>query len=128
MSTDRIDSADVGTRPSAPAPVDATIAAEEEAQRTFSTSMVISGVRCLLTYVLFPFVAPIVGIASGVGSTIGVITSIVGIAANVWSIKRFHGSSHPWRWWITAINVSVIVLLAILFVIDLTDLGRLSLG
>ncbi len=98
------------------------VVAEEEAQRTFSTSVVISAIRCLLTYVLFPFVAPIVGIASGVGSTIGVVTSIVGIAANVWSIHRFHSSNHPWRWPITAINVGIIVLLSILLVIDLTDL------
>ena len=96
--------------------------AEEVAQKTFSTSIAISAVRCLLTYVLFPFVAPIVGIASGVGSTVGVVTSIVGIAANVWSIRRFHASQHPWRWPITAINVGVIVLLAVLFVIDLTAL------
>ena len=98
------------------------VAAEEEAQRTFSTSILISAVRCLLTYVLFPFVAPIVGIASGIGSTIGVVTSIIGIAANVWSIWRFHLSAHPWRWPITAINVGIIVLLSVLLVIDLTDL------
>lgn len=98
------------------------VAAEEEAQRTFSTSILISAVRCLLTYVLFPFVAPIVGIASGVGSTIGVVTSIIGISANVWSIRRFHASAHPWRWPITAINVGIIALLSVLLVIDLTDL------
>ncbi len=98
------------------------VAAEEEAQRTFSTSVVISGIRCLLTYVVFPFVAPIVGIASGVGSTIGIITSVIGIGANLWSIQRFHSSNHPWRWPITAINVGIIVLLSILLVIDVADL------
>jgi len=98
------------------------VVAEEAAQRTFSTSILISALRCLLTYVVFPFVAPIVGIASGVGSTIGVITSVIGIAANVWSIKRFHASKHPWRWPITAINVGIIALLSILLVLDLTDL------
>ena len=99
------------------------VAAEEEAQRTFSTSIVISAIRCLLTYVIFPFVAPIVGIASGVGSTIGIITSVIGIAANLWSIHRFHKSQHPWRWPITAINVGIIVLLSILLVIDVADLA-----
>ena len=98
------------------------VAAEEDAQRTFSTSIVISGIRCLLTYVIFPFVAPIVGIASGVGSTIGIITSVIGIAANLWSIQRFHSSQHPWRWPITAINVGIIVLLSVLLVIDVADL------
>jgi hypothetical protein len=98
------------------------VATEEEAQRTFSTSILISAVRCLLTYVVFPFVAPIVGIASGIGSTIGVVTSLIAIAANVWSIRRFHASHHPWRWPITAINVGIIALLSVLLVIDLTDL------
>ncbi|MGI9624221.1 MAG: hypothetical protein ACR2PK_15405 [Acidimicrobiales bacterium] len=99
-----------------------TVAAEEEAQRTFSTSIVISGIRCLFTYVLFPFVAPIIGIASGVGSTIGIVASIVGIVANVWSIRRFHASQHPYRWPITAINVGIIVLLSVLLVIDFAAL------
>ena len=98
------------------------VAADEEAQRTFSTSIGISGIRCLLTYVIFPFVAPIAGLASGVGSTVGVITSIIGIAANLWSIQRFHSSQHRLRWPITAINVGIIVLLSVLLVIDLTDL------
>ena len=36
----------------------------EPAERVFSKSVVISGIRCLLTYIVFPFVAPLVGIAS----------------------------------------------------------------
>ena len=98
------------------------VAAEEEAQRTFSTSIVISGTRCLFTYVIFPFVAPIIGIASGVGSTIGIVASVVGIVANLWSIRRFHSSDHPWRWPITAINIGIIILLSVLLVIDFAEL------
>jgi hypothetical protein len=98
------------------------VAAEEDAQRVFSTSVVISAVRCLLTYVLFPFVAPVVGIASGVGSTIGIITSTIAIAANVWSIRRFHRADHRWKWPITAINVAIIALLLVLLGLDVADL------
>ncbi len=98
------------------------VEAEEEAQRTFSTSVVVSGVRCPLTYLVFPFVLPLVGIASGVGSGIGIVFSVIGIAANLWSIQRFHRSKHPWRWPITAINVGIIILLSVLLVIDVTDL------
>ncbi len=116
MSTERLDPV-VETPAVVP-----DVAAEEEAQRTFSLSIVVSGIRCLLTYVVFPFVAPIVGIASGVGSAIGVVISVIAIAANLWSIRRFHSSHHPWRWPITAINVSIIVLLAVLLVLDLGNL------
>lgn len=98
------------------------VEAEEAAQRTFSLSVLISAIRCTLTYLVFPFVAPIVGIASGVGSTIGVVTSVIGIASNLWSIQRFHASQHRWRWHITAINVAIIVLLTVLLVLDLGDL------
>ena len=84
--------------------------------------MVISAIRCLLTYVLFPFVAPVVGIASGVGSTIGIITSTVAIAANLWSIRRFHRADHRWKWPITAINVAIIALLSVLLGLDVADL------
>jgi len=113
------------TPPSAPAASRARaeqVAAEEDAQRVFSTSVVISAVRCLLTYVLFPFVAPVVGIASGVGSTIGIVTSTVAIAANVWSIRRFHRADHRWKWPITAINVAIIALLLVLLALDVANL------
>jgi len=113
------------TPPAAAAPARdraAQVADEETAQRVFTTSLLISATRCLLTYVLFPFVAPVIGIASGVGSTIGIVTSTIGIAANVWSIVRFHRADHRWKWPITAINVGVIGLLLVLMAIDLADL------
>ena len=95
---------------------------QEKAQNTFSTAMVMSGIRCAFTYVIFPVFAPILGVASGVGSGIGLVASIVGIAANIYSIKRFHSSNHKYKWHMTALNVSVIGLLAGLMVMDLTSL------
>ena len=98
------------------------VSQQEKAQNTFSTAMVISGIRCAFTYVIFPVFAPILGVASGVGSGIGLVASIVGIAANIYSIKRFHSSNHKYKWHMTALNVSVIGLLAGLMVMDLTSL------
>ena len=94
----------------------------EQPERVFSQSVVISGIRCLLTYVVFPFVAPIVGIASGIGSGIGLVVGLVAIASNVWSIRRFHRSDHKYKWPVSALNAGIIVLLLILMVIDLRDL------
>jgi hypothetical protein len=98
------------------------VAAQEDAQKAFSASVLISAIRCTLTYVVFPFAAPALGIAAGVGSTVGIVASVIGIAANVFSIRRFHGSGHRWRWHITAINVGIIVLLSVLLALDLSDL------
>ena len=92
------------------------------AERVFSASVVVSGVRCFLAYVLFPWVLPAAGIASGVGSGLGLAIGAVAIVFNGLSIRRFQRAAHRWRWPITALNGGIIVLLAILMVIDLNDL------
>lgn len=93
-------------------------AGEPEAERVFSKSVFISGIRCLLTYVIFPFVAPLFGIAASTGAAVGVIIGVVAIVFNVLSIRRFFKADHPYKWWASALNVAVIVLLIALFVID----------
>lgn len=95
---------------------------DERATRVFSTSILISAVRCTLAYVLFPWVLPAVGVANGVGPGIGLAVGIIAIGFNVASIRRFHASDHRWKWPITALNSMVIALLAVLAVIDITDL------
>ena len=96
---------------------------QEKAQNTFSTAMVISGIRCAFTYVIFPVFAPILGVASGVGSGIGLVASIIGIVANLYSIRKFHASNHQWKWRITALNIAVIILLSVLLVLDIASLA-----
>lgn len=92
------------------------------AQRVFSVSVMISAVRCTLTYVVLPWLAPAVGLASGVGPAIGIPVGTVAIAANVASIRRFHRARHPWRWYVSAVNVGIIGLLVVLVGGDLLDL------
>ncbi len=98
--------------------------AKAPAERVFSTSVVVSGIRCFLAYVLFPWLLPAAGIASGVGSGVGLAIGAVAIAFNAWSIRRFQRAGHRYRWLITALNASIIVLLSVLMVIDIGDLLR----
>lgn len=107
-------------------PTDTTVptlpATQDDASRTFSTSIFVSGVRCLLAYIVFPWLLPAFGLASGVGPGIGLVVGTVAIGFNVASIRRFHASDHRWKWAITALNSAVIVLLSILLVLDVSDL------
>ena len=96
--------------------------AQVPAERVFSTSVVVSGVRCFLFYVLFPWLLPAAGIASGVGSGIGLAIGGVAIVFNVLSIRRFQRAGHRYRWLITSLNAGIIGLLTVLMVIDLNDL------
>ena len=94
----------------------------DQAERVFSQSVLISGIRCVLTYVAFPFIAPIIGIASGIGSTVGLIVGTIAIVANLFSIRRFWRADHRWKWPVSALNAGIIVLLLVLMVIDANNL------
>lgn len=89
-----------------------------DAERVFSKSVVISGIRCTLTYLVFPFVAPLIGVTASVGAVIGVLIGVVAIVFNVLSIRRLFAADHAYKWWAGAMNAAVIVLLVVLFVID----------
>lgn len=108
--------------PSTEAPAEEFAASTTAAQQGFSRSILISGIRCVLTYVILPFVTPLIGLAPGVGPSIGLVVGIVAIAANVFSIRRFWKADHHWKKQITVLHVSVIVLLSILLYLDITAL------
>lgn len=90
--------------------------------RAFSASMLISATRCVLSYVILPWVLPVLGVAGGVGPVLGLIVGAVALVANALSIRRFWRARHRWRWPITAINVGVMILVGILVAIDLSHL------
>jgi hypothetical protein len=92
---------------------------DAEAQRAFSMAIVISGIRCLIAYILLPFVAPFLNLAPGVGPWLGITISVVAIVANVFSIRRFAGSRHRLRKPVIAINVAVILLMVYLIGVDI---------
>jgi hypothetical protein len=99
-----------------------TVMADENAQRGFSRSILISAVRCTLTYVVLPFLSPLIGLAPGVGPVIGLIVGVIAIAANVFSIRRFWRADHRWKVKITVLHVLVIALLLVLMALDINQL------
>ena len=104
------------------AATDTTAVGGDQAERGFSRSIVISGIRCTLTYVILPFVAPFIGLAPGVGPVVGLVVGVVAIAANLFSIRRFWRADHRWKIQATALHAAVLVLLAILMVLDIQQL------
>ncbi len=99
-----------------------TASTAEAETRQFSISMVVSGVRCGLTYVVLPFLAPLIGISSGVGPWLGLSLGSVAIAANVLSVRRFWSGNRRWKVPMAVINISVILLLLFLVAGDLREL------
>lgn len=92
------------------------------AYSVFQKSMMISALRCTLTYVILPFVLPAVGFAKGVGPVIGITIGVAAMVCDVFAIRRFFAVDHRWRWHFTAIVLCVMSLLSILLVRDIVNL------
>ncbi len=92
------------------------------AYSAFQKSMLISALRCTLTYVILPFVLPAVGFAKGVGPVIGITIGVLAMVCDVFAIRRFFAVDHRWRWHFTAIVLCVMSLLTVLLVRDIVNL------
>jgi hypothetical protein len=93
-----------------------------EARSAFQTSLLISATRCVLMYIFFPFVLPLIGVAKGVGPAIGLVIGVLAIVSITFSIRRFWRADHSKRWHYTAFGIVVIGFLVVLLVKDLGSL------
>ncbi|MGH9297174.1 MAG: hypothetical protein ACRDZP_04275 [Acidimicrobiales bacterium] len=96
---------------------------EEDVHRLFSASILISALRCLLTYVVFPIAAPAIGAAGGVGPAIGIPIALVALYFDAKGIRRFWLADHRYRWPITALYLAVMVLVLILLAGNIAQLA-----
>lgn len=97
---------------------------EASANSAFQKSMLISATRCTLTYVVFPILIPLIGIAKGVEAPLGVAIGSFAIVCDVFTIRRFFAADHKYRWYFSAIALSIITLLFILLAEDIVALLR----
>jgi ABC-type iron transport system FetAB permease component len=89
-----------------------------EARTAFQKSLLVSTARCLLMYIIFPFVLPAVGIARGVGPWVGLVIGVLAIISIVFSIRRFWRADHSKRWHYTIFGSAIIGFLIYLAVKD----------
>lgn len=101
-----------------------TPAQERKAERLFSVAILISALRCTLSYVVLPFVIPLFGLGAtvGVGPVIGIPLGIVALFFDVKGIRRFWLAQHRYRWQMTVIYLLVIVLVLFLVIRDVVGL------
>jgi hypothetical protein len=96
------------------------VATDAAAQRLFSTSILISATRCLLSYIVFPFA----GLASGsLAPGIGIPVALVALWFDARGIRRFWLADHKYRWAITWLYVAVMILVTILLVQNIVQLA-----
>ena len=103
-------------------PPDGPKATVESARRVFEVSIYISAARCLLTYIILPFVFPIIGVNTSATPAVGIPVSVIAVVADVMSIRRFWRADHKYRWHYTALAGAIICAMLVLITTDLIHL------
>lgn len=87
----------------------ATPAAESaqtrRAENALTISLLFSGLRCILQYVLLPFLLPIIGVAADATVPILLLINLIAIASIFLSLRRFWmiGYKHRWSYLLVAL-------------------------
>lgn len=105
-------------------PVDRRVQAGEAAaaRAAFQTSIALSAVRCLITYIFLPFVAPFIGLAAAVGEPVGIVVALVAMVSIVASMRRFWRAGHSKRWHYTILGGVMMCFLVFLLATDISNL------
>ncbi len=98
------------------------VGSTKAAYGAFQRSMLISALRCTLTYVVFPLVLPALNFAHGFGPALGLVIGVVAIVCDVFAVRRFFVLDHSWRWRFAIVAGGVVSLLAFLLVRDIAQL------
>jgi hypothetical protein len=97
--------------------------AVDRAHRLFNVSIVLSGLRCLLGYVVLPVVTPAIGAAARVAPLVGIPIAVVALFFDALAVRRFWVANHRWRWGISGIYAVVMTMVLALLVGDLVHLS-----
>ena len=95
----------------------------EEIHNVFSSSIALSATRCLLSYIVFPVLAPWIGTVPLIGPAIGLPVGLVALVFDVRAIRRFFRADHRWRWVAAALYLVVMVMVATLVWRDIARLA-----
>lgn len=88
------------------------------ARRSTTRALVIAGIRCTITYLLVPMLAPFVGFLGSVDAPLSIALSLVAVAMGVIGVRRFWAADHRARWAYTGFIGVVLVLLLLGIALD----------
>jgi hypothetical protein len=86
-------------------------------------SLVLSAVRCLVTYVAIPLLVPVFGWLTPLAAPLSLVLTVVAGAMAITSLRRVWAANWSGRWGYTAFAVTVLLALAGLLVVDLAALA-----
>ena len=103
-------------------PVDAPRQSIMGTENVFGKSIAISGLRCTLTYIVLPLLAPIFNLTGASLPVIGLLLGAVSMVAITISMRRFFAADHKYRWGYAAIGGTIFVMLIVAGIADISTL------
>ncbi|MEX2420855.1 MAG: hypothetical protein WD670_03455 [Actinomycetota bacterium] len=85
-------------------------------------SLVITAIRCTLTYALIPALSPLIGWMGAVATPVSLVLSLAAIALSINSLRRVWLANYVHRWAYTGFITLVVTLLAYVVVGDVRTL------
>lgn len=92
------------------------------ARRSTTTAIVISGIRCTITYLLIPILAPFVNLLATLDLPVSIFLSAVAVVMGIRGVRRFWIADHQSRWSYTAFIGVVVGMLLVAIAIDVSKL------
>lgn len=92
------------------------------ARRSTTAAIVVSGLRCIITYLLIPVLAPVIGLSTWFSAPLTIALSALAILMGITGVRRFWIANHRARWAYTCFIGVVIVVLVIGIVTDVASL------
>jgi len=96
------------------------------ARRSTTTAIVVSGIRCIITYLLIPILAPFIGLVETIGAPLGIVLSLLAIVMGISGVRRFWIADHRARWPYTIFIAVVVALLTVGIIFDLASIASMG--
>lgn len=96
------------------------------AKRALTFGLAFSGVRCVLMYVVLPFVLPLIGLTGVFATRADILINLIAIAALGYSVRRFWKIDYKHKVTYTAVAAVAFVVLALFVLLDLRALNILD--
>lgn len=93
-----------------------------DARNKLRSSIVISGIRCIITYLLVPIATPVIGFSNVLAAPVSIALSVLAIVLGHNSLRRFWIADHRLRWRYTIFIVVVWLLLVFAIIWDVVGL------
>jgi hypothetical protein len=92
------------------------------ARRSTTTAIVVTGVRCIITYLLIPVLVPFVGLIDAVDAPLSLALTSLAVVMAIVGLRRFWIADHQARWAYTAFIALVLAFLLVTIVVDVSSI------